>query len=295
MPAPAFASPTIVVKIDNRQPVELVDFTRSLFSLADQFKRDAAFSEGSELDVKLYVKELRPGSIIAELVPLVEQAMMVATPVAAAVAAHGPEVVDTVRKFVENFQAIKAWLVDGGAKPEIAEEKRVENFSNIVGPIAKDTGATIHISVHGANNAPITVEPTIIISSLEANAGQNRAAEYARQLKAPQAQNLSKVIMYWDQVRRAEENRNGAGERAIIEKVTERAVKVSFSTPALRELFTQGRDNPLKEAFVVDAEVQTVRGKIARYYVTALHERFPLDDDEENTGVESPDDPEDPR
>ena len=61
----------ITVEIKNRNPVELEDLTRSLLSFADEYKRFMATHSDPllEEDVRLYVKEIRPGSIIADLTP----------------------------------------------------------------------------------------------------------------------------------------------------------------------------------------------------------------------------------
>ena len=61
---------SITVRIENTKPVELVDFTRSLLALADQFKRDVENDARQDVEVRLYVTELRTGSLVAELAAL---------------------------------------------------------------------------------------------------------------------------------------------------------------------------------------------------------------------------------
>ena len=57
---------TLVFKIDNKQPVELLSLTRSMLSVTSQFDKFNR-EKGQNSDAKLYVKEVRKGSIIVEL------------------------------------------------------------------------------------------------------------------------------------------------------------------------------------------------------------------------------------
>ena len=67
----------LTIEIKNKSPVELADFTQSLLSLSEEFRRhiEAQEPEIFAADVRLYVKEVRPGSIIADIVALSPQAL----------------------------------------------------------------------------------------------------------------------------------------------------------------------------------------------------------------------------
>ena len=60
------------IEIKNTQPVELSDLTASLTGFTDEYKRHVATIDPSALteEVKLYVKEMRTGSIIADLIAI---------------------------------------------------------------------------------------------------------------------------------------------------------------------------------------------------------------------------------
>lgn len=66
----------LTVEIKNSQPIDLVDLTTSLMALAQDFQEYAARRiENPELaNLKLYVREMRSGSIIADLIPYAQQA-----------------------------------------------------------------------------------------------------------------------------------------------------------------------------------------------------------------------------
>jgi hypothetical protein len=78
----------LTVKIENKRPVALTDLTQSLNAFADEYNRfiEREGDEGEKgQELQLYVKEIRSGSIIADLMaaapyalPLIEHASTVA-------------------------------------------------------------------------------------------------------------------------------------------------------------------------------------------------------------------------
>ncbi len=265
----ACATPTITVTIENQHPVELIDFTRSLLALGDEFRREVeAKAEG--FDGKLYVKELRNGSLVAEL-------MVIAPAVGAAL-----EAVNLTHDFFGNLKATIDWLKGLAEKPERMEAKTVANISTLLEPVAKDNGSNCSIVVHvqGDVNAPLT------INAAEANGAQNRAERYLKLERAAATEIHRGVIMGWAVVKN-ETGTPATGEKAIIDKLSDRPLKVVFDSRALREEMLQGHANPLREAFVVDVETQTVRGKLAAYKILQMHERFRVDEDEPPPRVEN--------
>src|SRR5688572_25583991 len=66
---------TLTIEIKNAKPVELADLTRAFLAFSDEFGRmvEASEPEAAAADVRLYVKELRTGSIIADVVAISPQ------------------------------------------------------------------------------------------------------------------------------------------------------------------------------------------------------------------------------
>lgn len=259
--APTPAS-TITVKIENKSPVELIDFTRSLLALGDEFRRQVE-GRAENFEGKLYVKELRQGSLVAEL--------MVLAPAVGA----GLEAANLTGDFVSHLRATIDWLRGRGDKPALVEPKTVSNVSTFLEPVAKDVGSVCSVVVNGDVSAPIT----ITINNTEANAVQNRSQRFLDSMREPETKTHTKVIMGWAVVKN-ESGLPSTGEKAIIDKLSDRPVKVIFDNRDLREEMLQGQANPLREAFVVDVEAQTVRGKLVAYKVLQLHERIRLDEEE---------------
>ncbi|WP_282091149.1 hypothetical protein [Epibacterium ulvae] len=71
--AEAVASPVVLtLTIENSQPIELGDFVGAFTSLAKEYQREISGNSNFEDDAKIYVKEVRKGSIIADLVPMLK-------------------------------------------------------------------------------------------------------------------------------------------------------------------------------------------------------------------------------
>jgi|SRR5680860_204192 len=66
-----------IVEIRNEHPIELVDFTQSFLGVADEFRR-YALAQGPDVaatEVRLYIRSIHDGSIIAKLMPLAPLAL----------------------------------------------------------------------------------------------------------------------------------------------------------------------------------------------------------------------------
>lgn len=195
----------LTVEIKNSRPVELMDLTVSFQALAQSFK-DYANERGDPIpdNIKLYVQELRTGSIIAHFSALAEQAQWVID--------HA----DTLAGFVANTQQIIDYFLDRKDRGDTQPTRQgAQQISSIIEPVAKDSGAQLNITVNGGS---VTIAPTIVINSLEANAIQN---SIARHLGPP----LPEVGVRPDQLMTLEQVKNSAkaktGDRGIIEDVSE--------------------------------------------------------------------------
>lgn len=245
----------LTVEIRNKQPIELVDLTKSFLSLADEFKRFIENNEpdAAEAEVKLYVGEIRSGSVIADLVaisPLVVQGM---------------SYLNTVINFNRHLRAAYDYLSgQTNEKPDL-EKATYQNLAAIVEPIAKDNGAQLNISAPNGN-------VYININSVDANAAQNKARKEIENLREPVSALHEKVLLYWYQARG--DVTSQTGDKAIIESISPKPKKVICVNDTIKAQMIFDTENPFKWAYVVDVEVQTIGSKAAAYKILAVHEKF---------------------
>lgn len=251
----------LTVEIKNSQPVELVDFTRSFLCLADEYKRfisknDVVCSD----DLKLYIKEVRTGSLIVELIPMAVGVLPFL------------EYFNTVGDFCTHLSAIFCYLSGKTSKGPETDKKTLENVVGIVEPVVKDRASQTNFSsiING------DVHHHFYINYTEANAIQNAAKREIESLKEPLAGFKEKVILYFYQARN--DSKSQTGDRGIIESVYRRPVKLIFKNELIKTEVFGLPENIFNYAFVVDVAVETIEDKPVIYKVTHIYEKFLRED-----------------
>lgn len=261
-----FDESKLVITINNEHPVELVDLAQSMLALASEYRQVLDLHEGRRKaeDVKLYVKEVRSGSIIQELVPYAITALPFVS--------HCNTIVD----FATHISKLSDWFLNHRTLPNAADlpvnRKTIQNIDALLEPIAKDPGSTMSMGVSTVNG---DINLTVNISSHEAGAIQNNLAHALRDMKKSVAGEYKNVVMYWSQARN--DRQGSSGDLAVIERISRAAVKVVFSSDNLKKRMLFDIAHPFEKAFLVDVFVETIEGKPVLYVVHELHELIDRD------------------
>jgi hypothetical protein len=150
--------------LNNTRPVELLDLTGSLLAIGEQY-RGFVRRQGQDLaddDYRLYVREVKTGSIIIDLVSLATQPQFIAP--------FAPFLVQFTKELADWFDFFKG-IKDARDIRDMLfgrSRKELQQLSDTIEPAAKDAGSTINITA--SEGAVIIVNSSI--SSTEANAGQ---------------------------------------------------------------------------------------------------------------------------
>lgn len=243
----------LTVKISNTRPVDLVDLTTSLMALAEEF-RDFASRENEPAEIKLYVRELRSGSVIADLIPIAQQADWVLD--------HK----DILGAFVGNLSDLVEFFLRGkgneSGATKMPSREEAKRLSQILDPVAKDGGAQFNIQL--SDHAKIEFHTHIHVDSIDANAIQNGV----RRFLGP---DLPAQLVRRDQLMVLEQVKNSTssktGDRAIIEAVWPKPVRLQFLSDEAKAKVLTLEENPFQKVFVVDVEVHSVGGKPVLYRV----------------------------
>ncbi|MDR4518939.1 MAG: hypothetical protein MRK00_16335 [Nitrosomonas sp.] len=251
---------TLTIEIKNERPIELLDLAKSLISMSNEYRHFLAEHDPfiAADDVKLYIKEIRSGSIIAELAAL--------SPYALPLIDHA----ETITEYIKHIKVWYKWLSESDKKPENINKSTLENLNNILEPIAKDNGAQMNIA---SLNIQGDMKINLTIGSNDANAAQNAIRRALNALKEPVTGIHQSVVMYWAQARN-DPHSNKAGDRAKIESVFSGDVKVMFINDELKVKMLFDEAHPFNKAFIVDVAVETINGKPALYKIIKLHDVF---------------------
>lgn len=248
----------LTFRLANTRPVELVDLGQSFEALGELYS-EFVHSKGYEPtagNARLYLIDLRSGSIVATLKGLLDQASFLV------------DHLDVLAGFLANVNdLIKFFTVQQSSKEVTITRSEALQLSKIVEPVAKDGVAQIVFEVKG-NTAPVTVN-NIIVTSERANAIQNNVRRFLGPT-VPENGIFEKEVLYLQQMRG--DAKSSIGDRGIIEKFSMKPVKLYFMTPAVKAAILDQQENPFKMAYVVDGQVSTVKGEPALYKVTQVHD-----------------------
>ncbi len=258
------------IKINNEKPVALKDLSLSLLSFNHQFHKFVESETDKETDIgsELLIKEVRKGSIVVELVSQ-------AAPVVPLLWEGG-----TLNQWAKLVQDMCLWLLGKIENPPKDVSKQdLQEWNKFVEPVAKDHGSQMNINVSDGG----TVINNFTINSTEANAIQNEIARKVEALDTPEDHIHKRKVMYWYQAKF--DPHSDTGNRAIIDDLSRSSLKVIFENNAVKDgmLHPQERFNkPWHElAYVVDVEVETVRGVPKMYKVLQYYPEYTFDPEEE--------------
>jgi hypothetical protein len=250
--------PSVRFEFDNQKPVDLLDLTSSLSAFGEAYQDfiiDAGF-DGEPGNIRFFVKEIRSGSIIADLVSQAAQGSLTLQHFEAAAA------------FMANLNDIIQFFLGIGALPpgEKPSKKEADQVIKILEPVAKDGGSQLFLTV---SHGDIHLHQHHY-NSQQANAVQNSARRYLGP-SIPTTEVKHDVLLRLHQVRGGVSSK--VGDLGIIEEISPSRVKLSFaSEEAKRKILEQ--PFPFESIFVVDVEVKASEGKPALYRILTVKDAF---------------------
>lgn len=250
----------LTITIQNQRPVELIDLTKSLFGVADEYRRytqrNPEINAGE--DLRLYVRELRAGSLIADLMPYAPLALPLLNDV------------NTISQFCGFLSSTYDYFIGRGVQTSmpvplpILDKPDLQNLHDIVNVVAKDSGSNI-VFEGNTFNGPVFMR----ISSMEANAAQNNIDRAVKAIKEPAYGTKEKVALHLYQTRNSLDS--NVGDRGIIESISPNHIKIDFLDNSIKGEMLM--DDPYKYYFIVDVAVETVNNKPILYKILRLHDK----------------------
>lgn len=257
------------ITINNRKPVVLTDLTMALLGVGQQFERfiESETNEQHRASSELFIKDVRSGSIIVELIAQ-------AIPVVPLLWQGG-----SLSEWLNHTKAVLDWLNGKLAKPPKDVTKQdLKQWSNILEPVARDSGAQMNFTVSNGGQ----VINQVFINSEQANAAQNQIRREIGRLDEPDDHVQRQRAMVWHQSKFDTES--STGDKAVIESISSSPVKVIFENNAVKKAMLHGDPRYSKQwhelAYIVDVRVQTVRGLPKVYTIINYHPEDTFDPDE---------------
>lgn len=248
----------LTIKFDNKNPIDLNDLGHSLNSLADEYCR---FSKrhSAEASGKLYVREVRKGSVIIDLISSVPVLLPIA------------EKFNSVFEFAKYIQGAFEFLTDkSSAKPEGADSRTYDNIANFVAPMAGNAGSSVSVSV--VNNGTGSVSMFFGATEGECTRIKTKAGYEKERMRMPGSNLYEMETMYLFQARN--ENKSKTGDKGVIEAISGSPKRLIFASEEIKAQIMEGDENLFHFIYVVDVVVEVREGKPVAYKVIKFHERF---------------------
>lgn len=252
------AEAKLTIEIQNNKPIELTSIIDMFSGLGNSYNKFVVETEGFELtqQTRLYVKEVRKGSQIYELVDLVPAIIPFV------------ENTNAVFEFTKHLKSAYDYFTGkSDIRPKL-DSTDIKNMAKIVEPTIKDNGSALNFSATYQEN-----HIHYHLDSIETNAAQNRMKLELASLKEPDHSLKEKVVFYWYV---AKDNMiSQTGDRGIIESIYHKDLKVIFDNPLIKEQMLKITENPFQQAYIVDVKVETIEERPVLYKITQIHESFP--------------------
>lgn len=242
---------TLIFELKNEQPVELAELTASLSALADQFKRFVADKDGIDAEARLFVHEIRSGSVIAELIALGQLAHDLYQ--------AKDDLAGFLPSLMDAAQAIQHLLPDAKSLPRTT----IKNISNIVAPISVASGGQLNL----IDNRGGVVNQTFVVTPPEAAAIRHNA-QHLLNSQFPDETRFENEPMTLFQMRNAPPGKTG--DYGVIDRFSTTAKKLTFSSEASKDAILHHEGNPFEQVFWVNGVVKTAGGGVVGYLIHGL-------------------------
>lgn len=270
----------IILSIRTKNPIELGDFVSEFTSVASQYDK---FIREKHPDLspeaRIFVKQIKRGSIIAELLPFAPLAMFGASEVVSSL-----EQINAVNEFVRTYGSkLKAYFKKGG-EVEDASRSDLKDFMGSLAAIANDPDGSASLEAAVFEDGKRKIKAAVKFTSRDATRAVEQIEQQRRKLERKDSADFPRMLMVFRQAN-VKDSIVGkrTGEWVIVESISDKELPLIYASDLaeqrIKHEIREADDNLFKKGFVVDVNVQTRAGRPVGYRVTNLHQVIDLPDD----------------
>lgn len=254
-------SPTVLeIHFKNSHPVELTDLADMMNAYASEYSSFCK-KKNFPTESRLYVSEVKKGSVVIDLVAIGATAVMSVIESANTVA----EFADFVKRAFEYLRGRNE------RRPEEIDSGTYKNFKKIVEPCCKDEKSSFTLSVKDCGSVNVFLNQDCTDCAVVKTAASAKESVEA----LPSLDHLSKAILYVKQIR---DSKDSVGDRGIIPEVDKSPKKLFSIDEKFKEALLESRDNAFDYGYLVDVDVSRLGDKVAAYKIMKFHEKFKIDE-----------------
>jgi len=267
----------IRVKLATDEPVALSDFVGSFVGLGNQFEKFIAL-EHPELkaESEIFVKEVRSGSIEADLVPW----LVAGGATLLGAASRAAEIIETGKTlagFVRSLaKRLSPYFNPGGRSPD-ASASDLADFLKATAAIAQDPKSSATIEAAVFEDGERKVRAAFTFTSADARRAEQELSAHRRELEAKTDENQGRVLLQFvrPSVEAGKPGKRG-GERGVIASIAKRPLPVLYASTLAEERMRhekiQLQGNIFRALFDVSVNVEhSANGRPRAYRITEVH------------------------
>lgn len=260
------------LKIDLQEPAELFDLVRSFTALGKQFDEYIRLHHPAFAgETKIYVKEIRKGSIIAELLPVIQPLI------------QNMDTALIVDGFIKRYGGLLTSYLRGQKRDDVRKSD-LEDIMGQVAAIAKDPNGSVALSSVDIEKNKSTTRVSIKFNTQESKKIEDAASDHKKQIEAKAYETISNSLMvFWQSNVKEGEVGKRTGERVIVEDASPKPLAVVYDSNLAEERIKHetkdGDRNLYKLGFYINGRVERLNNRPVAIRVSEVLDIIELPDD----------------
>lgn len=268
--------PHLTLRICTEEPIELGDFVGAFTSIAGEYERFVRETHpGLSGSAQIFVKEVRAGSIEADLFPYIAWAVPFL--------AEADKVM-LVEDFVRRWGGRITALIRGVVQEQPASRSELHDFTDAVQAIANDPNGSATLEAAVFEDGKREVRAAFKFTTTDARAARAEIDRRFKELESKSTADHERVLMVFARAdTRDARVGKSSGELVKIEELSPKPLALIYASKLAEERIkheTRSPESIFKKGFVIDVNVRLANGKPAGYAVTHVHQVIDLPDDD---------------
>ncbi len=262
----------IEIFIDVEEPIDLTDFVTSFTSLSNSFHRymKMEFPE-FEGEARIFVKEMRAGSIIADLLPGMISLI-----------GHMDQVL-IVDQFIHRYGERLAKYFTKGGRAEGATKTELKDFMGQVAAIANNRNGKGQVRSVTYKDGIRQVRAHIEFNHKDAQRAIKEIENHSKEMDSSGEADYERVLMVFKRPDFGDVSiGKPSGERVVIEEIDPRPCPIMYGSSLAEEyikhILRDPAINAFYQGFVVDVKVIMRSGRVGLYNIINVHEAIDMED-----------------
>lgn len=269
--------PHLLLNLKTRDPIELRDFVGGFAALGNQYEKFVA-EQRPDLkgEANIYVKEVRKGSIEAELIVYVGGGLTVML-----------SMMDKLLIFEQFVQSVRLHIsqyFEQGGRLKDASRSDLSDFNKTVAAIAHDPDAAASLSAAYYEDGERKIREAFVFRTPEARVAEQEIDEHKREIEQKSSTEHRRVLMTFVRSSILDvQTGKRSGELVSIPAIHPKPLPLVYASDLaeqrIKHEIKDADENVYKKGFEVAVNVEIMNSRPIAYRIIEVHDVIELPDD----------------